>query len=174
MWKVYETMKSRDITLSSLFGVVIFFQKFLLPAPYDKFVTLFLQIILLCLAFLTTGVIGPILTSLISGSLTATMRGGGLPLMTFTVALLYGVLVSSFNLLFRVIEAGQLRRRRLMVSALISTLITGASSASIAITLGLMPYNLVLVSALMFFGGLQGFVGGYLSGVFWERYFRNF
>ena len=166
-------MKSRDITLSSLFGVVIFFQKLLLPAPYDKFVTLFLQIILLCLAFLTTGVMGPILTSLISGSLTATMRGG-LPLMTFTVALLYGVLVSSFNLLFRVIEAGQLRRRRLMASALISTLITGASSASIAITLGLMPYNLTLVSALLFFGGLQGLVGGYLSGVFWVRYFHNF
>lgn len=166
-------MKSRDITLSSLFGVVIFFQKLLLPAPYDKFVTLFLQIILLCLAFLTTGVIGPILTSLISGLLTATMRGG-LPLMTFTVALLYGVLVSSFNLLFRVVEAGQLRRRRLMASALISTLITGASSASIAIALGLMPYNFALVSALMFFGGLQGLVGGYLSGVFWVRYFHNF
>jgi len=173
MWKVFGTMKSRDITLSSLFGIVIFFQKLLLPAPYDKFVTLFLQIILLCLAFLTTGVIGPILTSLISGLLTATMRGG-LPLMTFTVALLSGVLVSSFNLLFRVIEAGQLRRRRLMASALISTLFTGASSASIAITLGLMPYNLVLVSALLFFGGLQGLVGGYLSGVFWVRYFRNF
>jgi len=173
MWKVFGIMKSRDITLSSLFGIVIFFQKLLLPAPYDKFVTLFLQIILLCLAFLTTGVIGPILTSLISGLLTATMRGG-LPLMTFTVALLYGVLVSSFNLLFRVIEAGQLRRRRLMASALISTLFTGASSASIAIALGLMPYNLALVSALMFFGGLQGLVGGYLSGVFWVRYFHNF
>lgn len=166
-------MKSRDITLSSLFGLIIFFQKFLLPAPYDKFVTLFLQIILLCLVYFSTGVIGLIFTSLISGSLTAIMRGG-LSLMTFTVALLYGVLVSSFNLLFRVMEAGPIRRKRLMASALISTLITGASSATIAISLGLMPYNLLLFSALLFFGGLQGLVGGYLSSIFWERYFHNF
>jgi hypothetical protein len=166
-------MKTRDIALSSLFGLVIFSQKLLLPAPYDKFVSIFLQITLLCLAFLATGVVGPILTSLISGLLTSMMRGG-LPLMTFTFALLYGVLVSVFNFLFRVVEAGQLKRGRLIASALISTLLAGVSSSSVTIALGLMPYNLALVSAMLFFGGLQGLVGGYLSGVFWVRYFHNF
>jgi hypothetical protein len=165
-------MKTRDITLSSLFGIIIFSQKLLLPAPYDKFVSIFLQITLLCLAFLTTGVIGPILTGLISGLLTATMRGG-LPLMTFTVALLYGVLVSSFSSLFRVIEAGQLKRKRLMASALTSTLLIGISSSSVTIALGLIQYSHAFVFALLFFGGLQGLIGGYLSGVFWARYFRN-
>ena len=94
--------------------------------------------------------------------------------MTFTFALLYGVLVSFFNFLFRVVEAGQLKRGRLMASALISTLLAGVSSSSVTIALGLMPYNLTLVSVLLFVGGLQGLIGGYLSGVFWVRYFHNF
>ena len=74
--------------LSVLFGLVIFFQKFLLPAPYDKIVSVFIQITLLSLAFLIMDFIGPILTSFISGLLTASMRGG-LGLMTFSLALLW-------------------------------------------------------------------------------------
>jgi hypothetical protein len=167
---VCGTMQSRDIALSSLFGLVIFSQKLLLPPPYDKFVSIFLQITLLCLAFLTTGVLGPILTSLISGVLTATLRGG-LPVMTFTFALLYGVLVSTFTFLFHVVEAGQLRRGRLMASALASTLLAGAASSSVTIALGVMPFDSTLVSVMLVIGGLQGLVGGYLSGVLWTRYF---
>ncbi|KON26404.1 hypothetical protein AC480_05735 [miscellaneous Crenarchaeota group archaeon SMTZ1-55] len=163
-------MKSRDIALSSLFGLVIFSQKLLLPGPYDKFVSLGLQITLLCLAFLTTGVMGPILTSMIAGVLTAAMRGG-MPLMTFTFALLYGVLVSVSTCLFHVVEAGQLRRGRLMGAALISTLLAGIASSSVTIALGLMPFDPSLVAAMLCVGGLQGLGGGYLSSILWTRYF---
>lgn len=163
-------MKSRDIALSSLFGVVIFSQKLLLPAPYDKFISLFLQITLLCLAFLTAGVKGPIITGVISGLLTTIMRGE-LPLMTFIFALLYGVLVSAFSFLFRVVEAGHLRRGRLMSSALIATLLVGIASSSVTIALGLMPFDPMLVAAMLCAGGLQGLGGGYISYVLWTRHF---
>ena len=49
---------SKQLALSSLFGLLIFFHKTMLPAPYDKLVTILLQITLLSLAFLFAGWIG--------------------------------------------------------------------------------------------------------------------
>ncbi len=96
---------------------------------------------------------------------------GGMPLMTFTFALLYGILVSALTYLFHVIEAGQLRRGRLLGAALLSTLLAGIASSSMTIALGLMPFDPSLVAAMLCVGGLQGLGGGYLSSVLWTRYF---
>lgn len=166
-------MKSRDIALSSLFGLLIFTQKVLLPAPYDKMVSVLIQIVFLSLAFLITGLMGPILTGFISGLLTALTRGG-LGLMTFAFALVYGVLVSALNRLFGVAESGHIRRGRLTASSTASTLIVGVLSAFISTALGIIPYNPALISIIMVAGAVQGLVGGYLSGWVFEKYLRNF
>lgn len=165
-------MRSRDIALSSLFGIAIFSQKIFLPSPYDKMMSVLLQIFFLSLTFLIVGFTGPILTGFISGLLTASMRGG-LGLMTFFFALLYGVFVSSLNRLFRVVEDGQVRMGRLMISSLASTVLVGVLSMATSMILGIVPYNPVLVSVILVAGAIQGLVGGYISGVVWERYLRN-
>lgn len=165
-------LRSRDIALSSLFGIAIFSQKIFLPSPYDKMMSVLLQIFFLSLTFLIVGFTGPILTGFISGLLTASMRGG-LGLMTFFFALLYGVFVSSLNRLFRVVEDGQVRMGRLMISSLASTVLVGVLSMATSMILGIVPYNPVLVSVILVAGAIQGLVGGYISGVVWERYLRN-
>ena len=166
-------VKSRDIALSSLFGLLIFTQKVLLPAPYDKMVSVLIQIVFLSLAFLITGLMAPILTGFISGLLTALTRGG-LSLMTFAFALVYGVLVSILSRLFGVAESGHIGRGRLMASSIVSTLLVGVLSASVSTALGMIPYNPVLISIIMVAGAVQGLVGGYLSGWVFEKYLRNF
>jgi hypothetical protein len=163
-------MNTKDIALSSLFGLVIFVQKMLLPAPYDKVASVLVQISLLSLAFLITGFIGPILSGFISGLLTAAVRGGFAPL-TFTFAVLYGVFVSVFNHLLGVTRAERVVRRRLVAASTGATVLVGSASAGASVALGVMPYNPALLGAIVIAGLVQGVIGGYLSSVIWERYF---
>jgi hypothetical protein len=167
---VVTIMNTKDIALSSLFGLVIFVQKMLLPAPYDKVASLLVQITLLSLAFLITGFIGPILSGVISGLLTAMVRGGLAPL-TFTFAVLYGVFVSVFNHLMGVTRANQVVRKRLVAASTGATLLVGIVSAVASIASGVLPYNPALIAAIVIAGLVQGVIGGYLSSVIWERYF---
>lgn len=167
-------MNSRHITLSSLFGLIIFFEKVLLPAPYDKTVSIFIQIFLLSMAFLMAGVMGPVLTGFISGLLTALMRSG-FGLMTFSFALLYGVLVSFLNYLFRVVDGfGKIKKKKFIISATFSTLIVGLLSSTLSLFLGIIVYNPVLISVIFVSSAIQGILGGYLSIIVWEKYFYNF
>lgn len=166
-------MKTRDIALSSLLGLLIFLQKFLLPAPYDKTVTIFLQIVILSLAFLIMGFIGPILTSATSGLLTALIRSELAP-MTFTFAVLYGILVSSFNHLLSVVDSGRINRTRFLASSTASTLLVGILSSTVSVVLGVLPYNFILIMIIIVSGAIQGVIGGYLSCVLWEKYFHRF
>jgi hypothetical protein len=99
---------------------------------------------------------------------------GDLAVMTFSLALIYGVLVSSFNWLFGIVKSGRVRKRRLMASALTTSLIMGALGATFSIALGILPYNFMLFSAIIGSGAIQGLVGGYLSGVIWEKYVPPF
>lgn len=165
-------MRTRDIMLSSLFGVAISLQKALLPAPYDKIVSVLIQIVFLSLAFLLMGFMGPILTGLISGLLTASLRGGLAPL-TFSFALLYGLLVSFFNRFFDVMDSGVIRKKRFIASTLLSTLLVGVSTAFVSIYLKVIPFNLMMVFMIMAAGFAQGAVGGYLSILLWEKYLHH-
>jgi len=165
-------LRSRNIALSSLFGIAIFSQKIFLPSPYDKMMSVLLQIFFLSLTFFIVGFTGPILTGFISGLLTASMRGG-LGLMTFSFALLYGVFVSSLNRLFGVVEDRQVRMGRLMISSLASTVLVGVLSVVTSMILGIIPYNPVLVSVILVAGAIQGLIGGYISGIVWEKYLSN-
>lgn len=93
--------------------------------------------------------------------------------MTFSFSLLYGVFVSSLNRLFGVVEGRQVRMGRLVISSLASTVLVGVLSTVASIILGIVPYNPVLVSIILVAGAIQGLIGGYISGVVWEKYLHN-
>lgn len=164
--------KGRRIAVSSLFGVIIFIEKALLPPIFDKSVSALLQMFFLSLAFLMTGLTGPILTGFVSGLLTATIRSH-LGWMTFTFALLYGVLVGGLYRLLGVVNDGEVRAGRLIYASLASTMVVAALSASTAILLGIIPYDPRFVVFMMFAGAVQGVVGGFLSHKVYEKYVRK-
>ena len=165
-------MNSRDIVISSLFGVIIFLDKALLPPPYDKAVSVMLQIVFLSLAYMIVGFSGPILTGVVSGLLISMMRPG-MAWMTFTFAILYGILVGCIYRLFGVVDLGRVRMGMLIVSALFSTIIVGVLSSAVSIFLGLIPYNVFIVSMIMFAGVIQGIAGGVLSFYLFEKHIRR-
>ena len=162
----------REIAISSLFGAIIFLEKAVLPAIYDKIISVFLQMLLLSLSFLIAGFTGPVLTGFISGLLTALTRSS-LGWMTFTFSLLYGFLVSVLYRLLGVVRSGEVRAGRLMAGALISTLLVGVMSAMTSMALKVVPYNPKLVVLIMIAGSIQGLVGGFLSLKVYMRYIKG-
>jgi hypothetical protein len=164
-------MNSRDIAISSLFGLVIFSEKALLPPPYDKMVSVLLQIVFLSLAFLIVGFPGPVLTGFVSGLLTASMRAGT-AWMTFTFALLYGLIVGGIYMSFNVVNSGRVMKWRLIAASLFSTLLVGVMSATVSILLGMIPYNAALISIIMVAGAIQGAVGGFITYYVFERHLQ--
>ena len=162
-------MKTVNIVLSSLFGVIIFTSKAIISPPYDKVASIFIQATVLNLAFLITGLQGPILTGLVSAFLTASIRPAT-ALVTFTFSALYGILVGTLNKLLRVKEESRLIRANLVASSAASSFIVGALSAYTSISLGLIPYSEALVAAMMLIGLAQGAAGGYMSGYLWKKY----
>ncbi|MCK5403438.1 hypothetical protein KAI60_04925, partial [Candidatus Bathyarchaeota archaeon] len=67
-------------------------EKIIIPAPYDKMVTVFIQITLLMLGYLTMGLSGSFFISVLSGTLLAFVRSEFL-LMTLSLSVTYGVLL---------------------------------------------------------------------------------
>lgn len=167
-----DVVDSRDIAMSSLFGVFIFLVKALLPPIYGKIISVLFQMVFLSLAYLMMGFYGSLLTGSVSGLLTALVRPG-FAWMTFTFALLYGLMVGGCFRVFGVVDSGNVRLWRLVVSSLCSTVVVGASSAFVAIFAGLFPYDPFLVSMMMVAGAVQGVVGGVLSYYLFVRYIRD-
>lgn len=165
-------MKTMNIVLSSLFGVIIFTSKAFLSPPYDKAASIVVQVTILNLAYLITGLQGPILTGLVSAFLTASIRPAT-ALVTFTFSALYGVLVGTLNRLLRVSRDGQVRRGRLVASSAASSFIVGSMSAYVSISMGLIPFSEALVAAMMLVGMAQGAAGGYMCAYLWEKYLEK-
>jgi hypothetical protein len=163
---------NKQLALSSLFGLLIFFQKMLMPSPYDKLVSILLQITLLSLVFLFAGLVGTMLTSSISALLTASIRGE-LLILTISMAMIYGVLVSVFNHVLRVAESDDVSTKKLMISTFASSLVMGILSSTVSISLRLIPYNFFVFSAIMMAGAIQGVIGGYFTGLIWNRYAKH-
>ena len=161
-------IRYRRLALSALFGVAIFLQKSLAPPPYDKMFSILLQITLLNLSFLLVGSLGAISTALIAGLLTSSIRGWMAPL-TLLLSTLYGLLVALFNKLLRVVDEEGVRRGRLMISSLISSLSVGLMGTLSTLLLGILELNPSLIILLMTLGGIQGLLGGQLAAVIWER-----
>jgi 5-bromo-4-chloroindolyl phosphate hydrolysis protein len=75
--------------------------------------------------------------------------------------------------LFGVVDLGRVRMGMLIVSSLFSTIIVGVLSSAVSIFLGLIPYNVFIVSMIMFAGVIQGIAGGVLSFYLFEKHIRR-
>ncbi len=162
-------MNTRNIALISLFSAIIFMEKIIIPAPYDKIVSVFIQITLLMLGYLTMGLSGSFFISVLSGTLLAFVRSEFL-LMTLSLSVTYGVLLGLSAELLKVKSGASINLRRLILSSTISSVLVGSIGMALTMILGIIEINLFLFAVMLVAGIVQGALGGYLAGILWQRY----
>lgn len=164
-----SSINIRNLALTSLFSAIIFIEKIIVPAPYDKLVSLFVQAALLMLGYLIMDLMGSFYISILSGTLLAFIRAE-FALMTLSLSVAYGVLLGLFAKILRVKSEVSIKSRRLIISSTFSSAIVGAISMSVTMILDLIPMNLGLIIVIFIGGLIQGALGGYLAGILWRRY----
>ncbi len=165
--------KLRRIVLMSLFGVLIFMPKVMLPTPLDKILFL-VQALVLGLGALLLGKLGATYTAFIGGLLTTILRPAFFPL-SLLFAVLYGMLIDMFFMVFRVKTASTLRNSRIIISTTLSTIFTGLVSYYItAHLLGLLPRNILIEITILVAGTATGAVGGWLITYLWKKGIQNY
>ncbi len=162
-------MNTRNIALIALFSAIIFMEKIIIPAPYDKMVTVFIQITLLMLGYLTMGLSGSFFISVLSGTLLAFVRSEFL-LMTLSLSVTYGVLLGLSAELLKVKSGASINLRRLILSSTISSVLVGSIGMGLTMMLGLIPISWILFTIMLVAGIVQGALGGYVAGILWRRY----
>ncbi|MEM2193214.1 MAG: hypothetical protein QW803_02015 [Candidatus Methanomethylicia archaeon] len=158
--------RARDVAIIALFSLIIFIEKAFIPPPYDKFFTILIESLLLCLGFIIVGFSGPIAIGLVSGLL-ASMRSGLAP-FTITLALLYGLLISILSKVFRVKADFNVNKGRLAITAGIASIVVGLLGILITIMIGL-PIPTIVIALIFIVGLIQGIIGGYLAATIWIK-----
>jgi len=160
---------SRRITIATLFGVLVFVSKVVIPTPFDKMVVA-PQALLLTLGFLTIGSFGATYVAAVGGLLSAVWRAP-FTLFTLAFALMYGLLVDGFCCALKVKGPGaSVRRARLVAAVTLSTTIVGLSSYYVtALVFGILPRNPLLEFIILVAGALNGPIAAYLTSVTWSR-----
>jgi hypothetical protein len=144
-------------------------EKIIIPAPYDKMVTVFIQVTLLMLGYLTMGLSGSFFISVLSGTLLAFVRSEFL-LMTLSLSVIYGVLLGLSAELLKVKSGASINLRRLILSSTISSVLVGSIGMALTMMLGLIPVSWILFAIMLVAGIVQGALGGYVAGILWRRY----
>jgi hypothetical protein len=144
-------------------------EKIIIPAPYDKMVTVFIQITLLMLGYLMMGLSGSFFISVLSGTLLAFVRSEFL-LMTLFLSVTYGVLLGISAELLKVKSGVSINLRRLLLSSTISSVLVGSIGIGLTMMLGLIPISWSLFAIMLVSGVVQGALGGYVAGILWRRY----
>ena len=169
------TAKSRRLQrliLAALFAVMIFISKTILPTPLDKMLIV-VQALFLGLGSITMWPFGATIVSAISGLLTSAWRAPFAP-FTLGFSVLYGLLVDTFLLLFKVKTDGALPMKRFVTAITLATAVTGMASYYTTVhVLSLLPRNIALEVSIMVIGILNGIVGGYFAGVLWSKAVRH-
>ena len=162
--------RGRRIATATLFGVIIFVSKIVLPTPIDKMVVV-VQALLLALGFLLLGRLGATFVAVVGGLLSVLLR---ISFAHFTIffALLYGLMVDVSSYFFRVKSPdGGVRKSRMMASITLSTAFVGLSSYYVTVyILNLLPRNPILEISILAAGIINGLVGGYLATLMWKKY----
>jgi hypothetical protein len=160
---------SKKLITATLFGVVIGVVYGALPFEIADSLIVF-EAILLSLSFILLGPGGATYTGLINGLIETPLQLSFGP-FAFGVALLYGVLVDVFSIVFRVTSEGKVRPRRLVASLSFSTIITGmvATFAFIALGFGTTAPFVEVYLPVLAIGAVSGTVGGILGARIWER-----
>jgi len=160
---------TRRITVATIFGVLVFVSKILIPTPLDK-MAIAPQALLLTLGFLSIGPLGATYVAAVGGLLSAVWRG---PFAPFTVAfaLMYGLLIDTLSYAMKVKNSdGGLKKGRLVGAVTMSTVIVGLSSYYVTVfVFGLLPRNLFLEFVVLIAGTMNGLIAGYLTLLVWSR-----
>jgi len=161
------------LILAVLFAVLVFISKTFLPTPLDKTLVV-VQALFLSLGSITLSPFGATTVSTIAGLMTSTWRAPFAP-FTLGFAILYGLLVDAFMILFKArAENGTVRMKRLVAGVTMATTVTGmASYYTTVYVLSLLPRNIALESAILVIGVLNGLAGGYLAGLLWRKALRH-
>jgi len=164
---------TKRLAIVSLFGVIIFVSKSLLPSPINKML-IFVQALLLALGALLIGNLGATFVSLIGGILTALWNIALTPFTLF-FALLYGLLVDAFFSFFKIGNAnGEVKMGRLVAAMTLSTMLIGFLSYYTTVhLLGVILQSLPIEVAILSFGTLNGAAAGFLASKIWNKRLKN-
>ena len=165
---------TKRIALTTVFGVLLFLFKIVLPSPIDKMVVIF-HALLLALGALLLRKMGSTYVAFVGGVLTALWRIAWAP-FTFAFALLYGFLVDGLFFLLRIDTVrGTLDPIKLVTVMTISTVLMGLLSYYTTVyVFGLLQRNLIFEIGLLLTGTLNGAVAGYVTPIIWNKYLKNF
>jgi len=160
---------SRRITMVTLFGVLVFVSKIIIPTPFDK-MAIAPQALLLTLGFLSFGPLGATYVAAVGGLLSAVWRAPFAP-FTMAFALMYGLLIDGFCYALKVKGSeGGVKKSRLFGAVTLSTVIVGLSSYYVTVfTLGILPRNPFLEFIILIVGTLNGLIAAYLTLLVWSR-----
>ena len=134
-------MDARKLTLIALFSVMIIIEKIIVPAPYDKLISISIQFTLLILGYLIMGLSGSFFISVLSGILLTFVRVE-FAFMTLLLSIAYGVLIGLSSRILKVKSGVLLNLRRLVFSSTISSIIIGSISMSVTLAMGFIPFSL--------------------------------
>ena len=160
------------LILATVFAVMVFISKLILPTPLDKMLVVF-QALFLGLGSILIWPLGATIVSVISGLLTSAWRAPFAP-FTLGFSILYGILMDAFLLLFRVRTDETFPMKRFVAAIAAATAVTGMASYYTTVhLLSLLPRNIALEASIMVAGLLNGIVGGYLAGLLWLKAVRH-
>ena len=165
--------KTKKVTLAILFGVLIFLSKVLMPFPLDK-MFIVLHALLLVLGNLILGRLGATYVATVGGVLTAIWKTA-FGLFSFTIALIYGLLVDSFIMIFKINPVEDYRlTTRLVAATTISTAILGLLGFYTTVfVFKLIQRNTILEVTMLVVGSLNGAAAGYFASILWKKYLKN-
>lgn len=164
---------TKRVAIATLFGAVIFITKTVVPSPIDK-MFIVVHALLLGLGALLLRRMGATYVAVIGGVLTALWRMALAPL-TFLFALMYGLFVDGFFLLFKVNPVeGKVKTVKLVASMTLSTALVGFLSYYVTVfILGLLQRNLILEVSILAIGTISGAIAGYFTSIIWNKYLKN-
>ncbi len=167
------SFKTKKVTLAVLFGALIFLSKVLMPFPLDK-MFIFLHALLLVLGNLLLGRLGATYVATVGGILTAMWKTALAP-FSFAIALLYGLLVDGFIMLFKINPTEDNKITiRLIAATTISTAVLGLLGLYItAFVFKLIQRNPTLEATMLVVGAINGAAAGYFAYILWNKYLRK-
>jgi hypothetical protein len=160
------------LLITTLFGVIVFFSKVLLPPSIgDMFVVV--QALLLALSWLVVGSFGATYASMINGLLLTILRLSFAP-FSLIFSLVYGLTTDFFLSAFKARVGDKVKTVRTIAALATSSAITGLSSMYVTTTLGLVPMLPILYLIIMLAGILNGALAGYLTPIIWNKYLIHY
>lgn len=163
--------RSQHIALISVFGVLVFISKMVLPTPFDKMIVI-VQALLLALGSLILDKVGATSVACIGGLLTTLWRPMYAP-FSLLFALIYGLLVDLSFKIFKVKKPDGVRTIRAVISLALSTALIGLPSSILMVEWEVMPRIPGLYAFIVIIGIVNGALAGYFSSSIWNKYFHN-